>query len=158
MIKYAEIHNNKVIQIHGHLPECWNNISNFHILSIHELQDLSWSGNIGVKFYIVVDSPRPNINEKLYSISGPNYIIDDNNKQVNIEWIIEQKSNNIAWTTIKADRDRKLMYCDWTQLPDCPLNEDQKEQYRTYRQNLRDITQQQDPFNIVWPQEPAFSA
>lgn len=55
------------------------------------------------------------------------------------------------WANIREDRNRKLADCDWTQLPDAPVN---AEEWTSYRQALRDITTQPDPFNIVWPQEP----
>ena len=56
------------------------------------------------------------------------------------------------WPIIRADRDRRLLASDWTQLPDVPLAT--KEAWATYRQALRDITLQPDPFNIVWPVAP----
>jgi len=36
----------------------------------------------------------------------------------------------------------------WTQLSDSPVD---KAAWATYRQALRDITTQVDPFNIKWP-------
>lgn len=50
-------------------------------------------------------------------------------------------------------RDGLLASSDWTQLPDVPLATN--ETWATYRQALRDITQQPGyPFNIIWPQAP----
>ena len=59
------------------------------------------------------------------------------------------------WDSIRAERNAKLASCDWTQLDDTPLSNTQKQAWATYRQELRDITKQSDPFNIVWPAEPA---
>lgn len=56
------------------------------------------------------------------------------------------------WATIRAERNAKLAACDWTQLPDAPVD---AAVWATYRQALRDITQQADPFNITWPTPPA---
>lgn len=53
---------------------------------------------------------------------------------------------------IRAERNAKLTACDWTQLPDAPVD---AEAWAEYRQALRDITDQPDPFAIVWPQTPA---
>lgn len=39
-----------------------------------------------------------------------------------------------------ADRRIKLIETDWTQLPDTKLTEKQKQEYATYRQALRDVT------------------
>ena len=55
------------------------------------------------------------------------------------------------WDSIRAERNRKLADCDWTQLPDAPVD---ATVWAAYRQELRDITNQPDPFNITWPQEP----
>ena len=59
---------------------------------------------------------------------------------------------NLAWIDVRATRSRLLASSDWTQLPDVPLST--KEAWAAYRQALRDITNQTDPFNIVWPVAP----
>lgn len=55
------------------------------------------------------------------------------------------------WANVRTERNVKLADCDWTQLPDAPVD---ASVWATYRQELRDITDQPDPFNIAWPQEP----
>jgi IS1 family transposase len=45
-------------------------------------------------------------------------------------------SGVIAFVTTK--RDEKLQASDWTQLPDVPLTAEQKAEWATYRQELRD--------------------
>lgn len=55
------------------------------------------------------------------------------------------------WVGIRSQRNRLLLESDWTQLSDSPAD---KTAWATYRQALRDITQQADPFNIVWPVLP----
>lgn len=55
------------------------------------------------------------------------------------------------WESVRALRNTKLENCDWTQLPDAPVD---AAAWAAYRQELRDITTQTDPFNITWPQEP----
>jgi len=62
--------------------------------------------------------------------------------------------DNTEWKGIRAIRDNKLRLSDWTQLPDSPLNNSKKTEWQTYRQALRDITNQSDPFNITWATEP----
>lgn len=48
-------------------------------------------------------------------------------------------------------RNDLLASTDWTQVPDSPLSEEQKQAYRTYRQALRDMTFTGD---IIWPKKP----
>jgi hypothetical protein len=57
-----------------------------------------------------------------------------------------------AWDVIRSKRDAKLQESDWTQLPDVPITT--KELWAVYRQALRDVTLQTDPFNIIWPTPP----
>lgn len=52
----------------------------------------------------------------------------------------------------RLERNQLLINCDWTQLPDAPVNANV---WATYRQELRDITKQLDfPWSIDWPEIP----
>lgn len=60
-----------------------------------------------------------------------------------------------ALDLVRAERNRRLEQCDWTQLGDVPLLPAQVTQWRIYRQALRDIM---DGFawNITtWPVPPS---
>lgn len=56
------------------------------------------------------------------------------------------------WEVIRILRSELLLECDWTQLADIPT--ETKELWQTYRQELRNITSQTNPFLIVWPVKP----
>ena len=56
------------------------------------------------------------------------------------------------WEVIRILRNELLLECDWTQLTDIPI--ETKELWQTYRQELRNITSQTNPFSIVWPVKP----
>lgn len=58
------------------------------------------------------------------------------------------------WDDVRAERNARLAECDWTQLPDSPLTTEQRSAWATYRQALRDVTEQPDPFNLDWPETP----
>jgi hypothetical protein len=58
------------------------------------------------------------------------------------------------WAAVRAQRNHRLIACDWTQLPDAPLTDAKAANWGSYRQALRDITNQSDPFNIEWPVPP----
>lgn len=54
---------------------------------------------------------------------------------------------------IRIKRNKLLAACDWTQVNDVPLATSQK--WATYRQELRNITEQQTfPENVAWPVAP----
>jgi len=56
------------------------------------------------------------------------------------------------WDVIRAERNKLLVASDWTQLPDAPVD---AAAWATYRQALRDVTNQANPFAIVWPESPS---
>jgi hypothetical protein len=56
------------------------------------------------------------------------------------------------WNVIRAERNKLLVESDWTQLPDASAD---APAWATYRQALRDITTQVNPFAIVWPESPS---
>lgn len=67
----------------------------------------------------------------------------------------EQKAAAAAdavWSALRAERDRRLVESDWTQLPDTPVD---RAAWATYRQALRDLaTVTIDPTNPEWPAPP----
>lgn len=52
---------------------------------------------------------------------------------------------------IRRRRNYLLAQCDWTQLPDAPVD---KSAWAIYRQQLRDFPAICDPANPVWPIPP----
>jgi hypothetical protein len=56
------------------------------------------------------------------------------------------------WNAVRNQRNYLLAACDWTQILDAPAD---AAAWAVYRQALRDITEQTDPFNIVWPTPPS---
>ena len=60
--------------------------------------------------------------------------------------ILEEK-----WEFIRADRNAKLAATDWRASSDLTLSDE----WKTYRQALRDVPTQSDPDNIAWPTEPS---
>lgn len=56
------------------------------------------------------------------------------------------------WDCVRTERNKLLQASDWTQLPD--VNLDTRVEWATYRSELRDVTTQPDPFNIIWPTPP----
>jgi hypothetical protein len=64
----------------------------------------------------------------------------------------DPRTPDTEWPLVRAKRNILLQQSDWTQLPDVPL--ETKETWAVYRQALRDVTDQSDPFNIVWPAAP----
>lgn len=68
------------------------------------------------------------------------------------QWELDKRVES-RWAAIRSQRNQLLQESDWTQLPDSPVD---KTVWATYRQELRDITDQEDPFSIVWPVDPNY--
>ncbi len=73
--------------------------------------------------------------------------VEKNTEELNIQTI------NL-WEMVRKQRNNYLKESDWTQFNDSPLTTEEKEEWKTYRQNLRDITTQLDPQKINWPTKP----
>ena len=55
------------------------------------------------------------------------------------------------WNYVRKKRDKLLSETDYLALQDTtPLTEE----WTIYRQSLRDVTNQSDPFNVSWPTKP----
>ena len=57
---------------------------------------------------------------------------------------------NHGWQDVRTKRTRLLEQSDYMGNSDYPITEE----WRTYRQALRDITNQSSPFTITWPTKP----
>ena len=58
-----------------------------------------------------------------------------------------------AWMLLRQERNAKLKACDWTQVPDAPVDQIA---WATYRQQLRDLPENTaDPRDVIWPTPPS---
>lgn len=118
--------------------------------------DLAVMADFGV--YDVVDLGAPvvdytkNLNEgepvEIDGIWYRNWIVSDASEQEIAD------RTEVQWASVRKERNSKLSACDWTQLPDTPLTAQEVADWAAYRQSLRDVTLQADPFNITWAVEP----
>jgi hypothetical protein len=58
---------------------------------------------------------------------------------------------NQQWSSIRLQRDNLLKNTDWRASSDLTLSDD----WKNYRQALRDVPTQSDPYNITWPTAPS---
>lgn len=93
----------------------------------------------------------------------PFRIVDGEIVELDADEVAELQANEEAWQAgaadrqwalVRHDRNGKLAATDWWVIKaiedGVPLSKPKAD----YRQALRDITQQADPFNITWPVEP----
>jgi hypothetical protein len=70
----------------------------------------------------------------------------------------QPSENEDMWYWLRRTRNKLLSASDWTQVPDCSLSDEKKEEWRVYRQQLRDFpaTLTEDPgVTVEFPDPPA---
>lgn len=73
----------------------------------------------------------------------------------NITPEVEAQRREIAARGVRAERNRRLAECDWTQLNDSPLDSHKKLLWAQYREELRAVPQQAGfPYIVDWPSPP----
>tara|TARA_B110000971_G_C19891370_1_gene445494 strand:+ start:357 stop:809 length:453 start_codon:yes stop_codon:yes gene_type:complete len=99
-----------------------------------------------------IDDYTKNIVEELPILINSSYIQVWNITDATPEEILEKIEDN--WVDVRIIRDTLLSQSDWTQFQDSPLNDSTLTEWQSYRQSLRDVTSQSNPFNLVWPSKP----
>jgi hypothetical protein len=91
----------------------------------------------------------------LADIYGIDEDLSDAEKLAAIRTAREEASGAAPSDPLKI-RNAKLAESDWTQLPDAPLTEAQREAWQVYRQALRDLPEQPGwPDAMDWPTPPS---
>lgn len=69
--------------------------------------------------------------------------------------LADQAIPALTWEQVRKQRESKLRASDWTQMPDTALSAEEVDEWRKYRQELRNITETFDnPDKVVWPVIP----
>ena len=93
------------------------------------------------------------VTEVTPTLSGSIYIQTYTISDADTETI--SKRREIKWSEVRSGRDSLLSESDWTQFNDSPISGSTLTDWQTYRQSLRDITNQSDPYDITWPNIPS---
>ena len=109
---------------------------------------LDWIAEAG--YYVTsVYKPYDHATQKL--VPANPHLFDGMCCLVEVEPLTEEELQSridTQWQVIRTQRNQMLKDSDWTQVADSPVD---KTAWALYRQALRDITTQPDPFNITWP-------
>lgn len=110
-----------------------------------------------------------------FVVSGTCKSLDDlkQNLRIYIDGVATQQESDFDFTFDEVDtlqkslvtllpleelrkvRDKKLLESDWTRLDDCGLSDSVKSSWATYRQALRDITDNATSLDdVTWPTKP----
>jgi hypothetical protein len=80
-------------------------------------------------------------------------VVHSTSNDSGVEFIVDQDAVAQQWRNVKEGRNQQLAASDWI----CSVSDfahPKKDAYLVYRQALRDITSQANPFALVWPQVP----
>ena len=107
----------------------------------------------------VVVTGEPEYDKIKYKVDKVTAVYNANRYRWETSWSLVEKTQEEYDTdtaneavNVRIKRNNLISACDWTQLPDSPVN---KDVWASYRQFLRDITKQEGfPWSITWPTEP----
>lgn len=149
-MRYVYVENGIVASENRYLPINWNNISNFNLLDTDTLIQYGW---YPYEYRRVETRP---VNWKpigsYFEITDKLVIEHELVAEKTDEELKEDELNE--WVNIRSARENYLKDSDWTQLTDSPLTVEKKEEWKIYRQALRDITKYENPWIVVWPNQP----
>ena len=146
---YIQVENDQVKGYPQSLPKNWADVSNFYLLEDERLRQYGW--------YPVRFVPAEKTDNDM--VTGQNFVVEGN-EVVQYEQIRPKteeelnRENEGYWVGVRSKRNILLQESDWTQLPDSPISSEKMVRWQTYRQELRDVTNQTDPKNIIWPPKP----
>lgn len=93
--------------------------------------------------YKIIIENRPNLEQDI-----------QNNYDIWLQFAKDCEYEKLA-AEVRNKRDKLLNETDWTQVTDTVLNAEKQQEYKEYRQQLRDITGQEDfPYHVVFPEKP----
>lgn len=92
----------------------------------------------------VPEPPTPSLFQKVSWLNG-NWVLEDLSEGE------KQNAIRMQWEVVRSERNRLLQDTDWVVIKHVENGSELLESFLTYRQSLRDITKQPDPYNIVWP-------
>ena len=72
-----------------------------------------------------------------------------------VEAMLATMQDEQPWIDLRSARNELLRDCDWTDLPNAPLEESKQEEWQAYRPSLRDLPQHGvAPELVIWPDIP----
>lgn len=105
---------------------------------------------------IVIEGPQPTLTR--YQTAAMQGAVEINGQwftnwvAVDMDEEARQAADKRQADVVRTDRTVRLASSDWTQVADSPVD---KTSWATYRQALRDITDQTGfPWEVIWPTKP----
>lgn len=125
-------------------------------------EDRVFDGDVELEVTDPIRSPIP----PSHTRASPHPIPKDSYAVMNSGWkyikgnkppapLPDDQNPDIVGAKVREQRNVLLTESDWTQLDDSPVTNDKKLEWASYRQELRNIPDQEGfPFQVVWPSKP----
>jgi hypothetical protein len=159
MANYATVKDGEITGKYDMLPNSTESVSGFNLLAGDEemLNSLGWYTI--QKMLVTYEPSLQFIREYTYTFSD-NKVYEFPQLGSYVQPTDEEKFNT-KLIEVRAERDRLLALCDWTQLADVQAGHDTEwvTAWTTYRQELRDIPNrcisgELNIYDFTWPTEP----
>ena len=106
-----------------------------------------------IGLYELTVSDQPNLEESYLTSHYVDVEVNQRDGAWFLDYVVKQYETATAEFRSRNYRNELLSSSDWTQLQDSPVD---SAPWATYRQELRDIPQQEGfPYNVIWPTEPS---
>lgn len=130
-----------------------------HMITRQEGDVILHEGVTYKKVYDDNGSSIENVPWNYIPVSDGSYIITDNAAHVKYELALKTDESIAAdiatrWTAVRETRDALLKSTDWVTVRSVDVGTPVPELWAAYRQSLRDITTQDNPFDLTWPTPP----
>ncbi|NDB56120.1 hypothetical protein EB169_09870 [archaeon] len=146
------------------LPSIYGEVSNFNLIADNDpglLKDMSWINQPDLAFWQAVYAEKPELSfsQKLseaYTVNAGSEVVDVSYNVVNLsDAEIEAKKNEWLFRA-REIRDVYLRETDFTQLPDAPISEENKQEFTAFRVELRGMFDDFSESNtgVSWPDIP----
>jgi hypothetical protein len=146
---YILVENEQIIGRPTQLPKNWANISNFYLFDNEKLKEYGW---YPYRFQAAQIGENQVYDGSDFVIEQTEVVEYQKVRNKNQQEIQEETEG--MWRAVRDLRNELLLECDWTQLSDSPLTNQKQIEWQIYRQQLRDVTEQTNPFSIEWPIAP----
>ena len=150
---HALVKNGTIIEGPRSLPENWENVSRLDLVPTETLLELGW-------YPVVTDAIPVHSVSTQYLVTR--YAVEETCVKETFD-VVDFTSAELAesaqsaWTQLRLERDQFLAESDWTELPSVKANRSAEwaADWDTYRQALRDITDNTSIDKVVWPEKPS---
>jgi hypothetical protein len=160
MAEWAFVENNEIKELHDKLPLSWRNISGLNLASVDFLKSVGW---------LPVRKVTVEYNEMIHKVNSYSYTVSDFYVEeipvfveMNVDVAMFQEKKKSFMSNLRLERNSLLEKCDWTQLEDF-TNISIKNQYKDYRQKLRDLPAEYENLEdyntavVAWPVKPVIA-